>query len=101
MPATTPKTISREVGDLLAGLTFSQQEAFLRELLEVLATDPSEYGSDAKSLNDYRVETIEMLVDLRSGYERLAGVQMDRWDREARANARSEYRELTTERRAA
>ncbi|WP_423197882.1 hypothetical protein DFLDMN_001521 [Cupriavidus sp. H19C3] len=96
-----PATIHQEVDDLIAGLRFDQQESLLRELLLVLATDASEYGSDEKSLNDYRVETIEQLIDLRGQYEQMAGEQMDLWDREARVYARSEYRERTAERRAA
>lgn len=94
-------TIHQEVDDLMNGLTFSQQESLLRELLLVLATDPSEYGNDEKSLSDYRAETVEQLVDLRDSYEQMAGEQLDQWDREARVHARSDYRERTAERRAA
>ncbi|CAG9172468.1 hypothetical protein CURE108131_23055 [Cupriavidus respiraculi] len=71
------KTISQEVRELIDGLTPAQQESLLAEMLEVLATDPKEYAN----VNDYRVDTVEMLVDLRDSYERLAGDQMAQWDR--------------------
>jgi hypothetical protein len=77
--ATTIRTITQEVRELMDGLTPAQQESMLAEMLEVLATDPREYTN----VNDYRVDTVEMLVDLRDSYERLAGEQLAQWDREA------------------
>lgn len=94
--AKTTRTISQEARDVLNGMTDAQRDAFVLEVLEVMATDPKEYGS----LHDYRVETVEMLEDLTGQYKRLAGEQLDTWSRMEQQHARSDYRELTMERTA-
>lgn len=89
-----PKAATRDIDDLMSGLQFSQQESLLREMLAVLATDVSDYSSVA----DWRVDVLEMLTDLRDSYEQLAGEQLAMWEREEKQHARSDYRELVTER---
>lgn len=80
MPATTtPKSILAEVRDLMDGLTYAQQESLLSELLEVLFRDPKDYDD----VNDFRVDALEDLVNLRDSYAELAEEQSAQWDLEA------------------